>query len=203
MFTQIAVIFTYLLYNTVTINMGALGSRESTIMYAVVNIGAELLGLAICWSEYQSPDVLSDIKASLNYSAGVDIVRAMLSFMLIIAAIVLGDGISAAVKSTISTLMYIFTGAGAVAGAALCVFYEIRYESTDMASTPWLSIYYYLGVVLYSLMKMILYVSACLYFVQFVNELKEQRRYTPVKAQVNPDIEMRQIYQRVPVNYQE
>ena len=173
-------------------------SRYTSVVYYACNIATEVMGIFICNNSFASPDLLPAIKYSLYACLAVDITRALVSLLAILFALIWGTTAMADnVKSNITTAAYILTGIGLVASVGLCVFYELNYANTDMAATPWLSFYYYIGVAAYALMKTILFVTGGLYFAVYVNSLPK-----PVYAAISqrsPTEMTQQKYMRVPV----
>ena len=179
-----------------------MGSRESAIVYYVTNIATEVMGMVICVNGLQSPDILSIIKYSLFVCIAIDIFRTIASLVAIIFAFIWGTTtiITADLKSTLKMVTYIVTGSGLVISIGLCIFYEVYYDYTDMASTPWLRTYYSLGVLGYALMKTILFVSGGYFMADYINSLPIKAEYVHVQGLPQPrEVEMAQRYQRVPV----
>ncbi len=175
-----------------------MGVRESSLMYYALNIGAEILGLAICYNSLQSPDILTTLRYGLYVSVVIDILRGIVSLLAIIFAFIWGStGLSADAKKTVTVVIWVLTGLGLGIGFGLCIFYEASFKSTDMAATPWLSTYYYFGVVFYALMKSILFAAGGYYLVNYVESLTTLGAYR--KVPTNEGVEMRPLYQRVPV----
>ena len=176
-----------------------MGPKEISLLYYLFNIAVEILGIMISSSSLGSPDLLPIIRFSLYVCIVVDSIRAVPSLLAMIFALIWGSSrLDKRVKESVVMGIYIFTGAGLVASAGLCVFYELNYRNTDMAATPWLSTYYYLGIAAYALMKSLLFGTAGYYFAEYVKSLPDAREYVPVRSTANP-VEMPQRYYRVPV----
>ncbi len=177
-----------------------MGSRETSLLYNTCNIATEIMGIFICSSAMSSPDLLPIIKFSLYASIAVDCMRGLISLVAILFAIVWGhSSMNYQTKDTVVTVTYVLTLSGALAGLILCVFYEFNYESTDMAATPWLAVYYYIGIAAYSLMKGILYVTGGLYFVDYVKSLSPSYVVLRPRKEVEMAEKQPQKYTRVPV----
>ena len=168
------------------------------IIYYGTTAVSEAMGLFISYSASKSPDILPAISKGLGWSIFIDYFKLAISLLAIIFLAIAKKGMEATARLVFQIVAAVFHGLGLIIGIALCVYYEMNYESTDMASTPWLSTYYYIGVLAYAIMKNILFCSACYYFYYYVEGLKSNSREYMIVSQIPQDIEMPQYYQHVP-----
>ena len=149
-----------------------MASWVTTTLYCCFGLMSEVVGFLISYNGRQSPDVLANVRLFLYLCILLDCYKALLYAVLgFVVPCWNPSSLTPSAKSFFTILAYVLGGVGLLAGVALCTLFEFNYASTDMASTPWLSLYYYLGVAMYAIMKNLLLLGAIFQFVDYIQNI--------------------------------
>ena len=141
-----------------------------SLAHNTVGISIELLGVYICYRGYNTPNVIDSMQLIFLFSLILDCLKILISFCEL--------GILFCLKknnlSWLNIALYAVGGvilAGSIATTTMLLF---NYKNTDLASMPWLSAWYYIGIIVYALAKLIIFELGLFLLIKFVETLEKK-----------------------------
>ena len=143
-----------------------------SIVHSGVSIFTEALGILICLNCLYTPDMMPIIKFSVKFCIGFDGFKALTSLFTIICFYL---DITYNNKKTYLWIVGSINGFSVLISIIMIIFYEYNYYNTYMADSPWLAWSYYPGIILYGLMKLLVFGTGSCCLLLYITKIEKQK----------------------------